>query len=357
MAMIALAVAAAASAVAAGYGAYESGQAGKRAGRAQGAANAIARRQMELSEEQERASLAPTTNARGDVTEYIPGVGWREKPSELTQTLLARSDAEEARRGAEDLPRARMQREDQFRAQQAERGLANATLARANEGTRSLADVEADAVRTGVARAMAGPQQAERDAVITALRQGTGAENTLINNARGRGQDTRVVLEEARANAPRALADADSARLTDSTNRYAALMSRAFAPDNVAFSPSTLADTLSGLRSKGQQTAAYGMAGARSFNKPENFNTDTTYGAQASSALAGLERLYNNKAMQKWLGYGDHAPKTTQFEVTPGGASQVYASPALVDQLYANNTAATYASTTPSYTVGTSGVW
>lgn len=325
-----LAAAAVVSAAAAAYGAYESGQASQRAGVAQRNALAVQRRQMDLSEQQQAATLAPTTNARGDRTSYTPGVGWVEDASPLTRALMGASDQEELLRLTQDLPRARMNREAMFRGQQDDRGLATALLARTNEGARNLADIEAGQIREGTARQVAEPQRRDSALFINALRQGSGATDLVRQSQDGNQSSTRLVLEQARNAAPRMLADNESARLNDGLNRYGTLMQRATANPDIPFTPNTLADTLTTSRMSQQRMAPYGLGMAGANLKPVGeFATGTSYGNQASQVAAAMRGLYNNQAMQEYFKYGNFAPGSS-----PLSAPTAPSNAALADKLY-----------------------
>lgn len=327
---MALAVAGLASAAAAAYGAYSSSKTAAAARQQNALAQAVQRRQMELSEDQQRASLAPTTNARGDRSEYIPGVGWVETASPLTRAIQSRSDNEEARRLAQDMPRQAAQREVAYAVQQRDRGLANASLARSNIGTRSLADTEADAVRGGVAQAVAGRKQIGNAALLTALRSGTGAQDFLAAQGRNGQADTRVALEQARSAAPGQYAAGENGRVDQGLNRYQNLMGRALAPDqSVPFQPSQLADNLAALRQKQQGTAAYGMASAMNIKPASVTPVDNevgkriaAFGDAAGMGISSIDKLMGGNGSGRtaynsakgWFGGGaSAAPQPTAY--------------------------------------------
>lgn len=288
-----LAAAGIAAAGAAAYGAYETGQASKRAGVAQRNALAVQKRQQELSEEQQRAALAPTTNARGDRTEYIPGVGWVETPSATTKGLMAASDAEERQRLANDLPQQRAVRDANYRQQIADRGLAGALFARLNEGRRTVEDTEAGQVREGVARMVAGPQQTDNALFTAALRQGSGGVDALRSAQSGNGNSTRAIIEAARNNAPTMQAQSEGARLDPAMARYNLMMNRGTAPADVQFNPTNAGDALGASRMSQQRSAPYGLAMAGANLKPVGeFNTGTNYGQMAGGIVTSLENAY-----------------------------------------------------------------
>lgn len=297
MAMTIMAVSALASAAAAGYGAYSADKAQGNAATMNAAALDQQRRQQRLQEEAAARTREGGIDARGNRTRYVPGQGMVEEASPLTRTLMGRSDQEEALRLSQDLPRQRMQREALFKQQQDERGLANSILARANVGTRSLADQEADATRLNVARAVSGPQQAERDAVITALRQGTGAEASQIAARRGARDNTRVALEEARSGAPRAFADADSARLNDAYNRYGQTMARALAVDNMPFVPNDAGDKLLAARMAQEKAAGTNLYYAANMVDPLKLQDDS------GTQLARIQGALNSASGAAGLGF------------------------------------------------------
>jgi peptide deformylase len=76
---IAMLLSAGSSAAGVGLGALQAGQ----AQRAANVQNDLAMRQFyinrRIAQQQEEMARAGTRNARGDVTEYVPGVGWVER--------------------------------------------------------------------------------------------------------------------------------------------------------------------------------------------------------------------------------------------------------------------------------------
>jgi hypothetical protein len=291
--MALLAAAAVASAAAGAYGAYTASKSAA-AARKQNQQNIdIAKRQQQLSEEMQESSLAPTRDARGNVTRYIPGVGWVEEPTALTRALMLGSDAEEQRRLQEDLPRQRMQRENMFSQQQHERGLAGAMLARMGTGERTMQDIEADNIRVGAAQVNANTQQQNRDAVITALRQGTSADDVLASNGRNNASNLRLVLEQARAGTPSQYHNAESERLNDATQRYMSMVGHAYAPDTLPFAPNTLADTLATRTLSQQKTSPYALAHAMNLRPAQISPVDDQVATRIQSGINGIMGAYD----------------------------------------------------------------
>lgn len=289
-----MAAAGLAAAAASAYGAYSANKNAQAAATQNANALAVQRRQMELSALQQEAALAGTTNARGDRTRYVPGVGWVEEVSPLTRALMVRSDQEEAARLAEDLPRQRMLREAGFSQQMADRGLATALLGRMNEGKRSLADVQAGNVRSNVAQLMAGPQNTRNAAIMSALRQGTGAQSVVEATGRRGLADTRAALEASYNSAPTDYANAESARTNDSLTRYNMLMSRAMAPDGVAFNPNALADALSNSRARQQMVAPQALGAAGNIQAAKVLAENDNVATRIASAAKGLSGVGQN---------------------------------------------------------------
>jgi hypothetical protein len=285
------AAAVAASAASAGAGIMSANASSKAAKDQNRLARENFERQQGMSDAQLAMAKAPTTDARGNRSEYIEGQGWVETPSAITRTLMARSDQEEALRNAQDQPRARRTREALAASQARERGLANTLLARSNIGTRSLDDVRASDIRVGIADAAAAPRAVSNAATLTALRQGTGAQETLAQLGRQNIQDRRNVLARADANAPAQFAQSEEQRLTGPLNRYNMLMGRGTANAELPFVPNTLAETLTAARSKQQAIAPQAIGSAMNTQAPKIAIEDDMLAQRLGSAAGTLKYL------------------------------------------------------------------
>lgn len=193
---------------------------------------------------QEDLAKAGTTDARGNVTEFVQGVGWVTRPTDATRSMISASDTEQRLRLAQDMTRGRMQRENTFARQQQEGARADAILSGIDVGGETLDDLRGALIARNVARAVSGPNAMRSNVGTTALRQGSGAEAALAAANRGAVADTRTALAEARLDAAPTLAERRSARVNPVLNQYNMLASRATAPDNVAFNPTSLDEGL-----------------------------------------------------------------------------------------------------------------
>jgi len=193
---------------------------------------------------QEDMAKASTVDARGNTTEFVPGVGWITRTTEPTRNLIAGSDNEQRLRLSQDMTRGRMQRENNFARQQQEGADANALLSGLNVGGETLDELRNTLIERNVARAMSGNNAAKASIGTTALRQGTGGEAALAQLGRNGIADTRTALAEARAEANPAFAERRSARVNPTLNQYNILASRASAPDGVPFNPTSLDEGL-----------------------------------------------------------------------------------------------------------------
>lgn len=302
------------------YGAYEQGQASRRNAKLQRAQqqlqflNYLENRRLRML--QEDMAKAGTVDARGNVTEFVPGVGWVTRPSEATRTAINASDTEQRLRLAQDMTRARMQRENTFNRQLQEGAQANAILAGLDVGGETLDDLRGALIERNVARAVSGPNAMRSNVGTTALRQGTGAEAALAAANRGAVADTRTALAEARFDAAPMLAERRSARVNPILNQYNLLASRATAPDNVAFNPTSLdeglAKTLAARANQDTRGLSYAMQNVR----PPSGTIDDMTGAAYANFGRALSGLAQDKKL--WEGIGNLGSSGSYFNPYSG---------------------------------------
>jgi hypothetical protein len=294
------------SAAAAAYGAYSQNQAA-------GANARLSRQQQQmqfmnylenrkLRQLQEEMAKASTVDARGNVTEFVPGVGWITRPTETTRNLIGASDAEQRLRLAQDMTRGRMQRENNFARQQQEGADANAVLSGLNVGGETLDELRNTLIERNVARAMSGNNAAKASIGTTALRQGTGGEAALAQLGRNSIADTRTALAEARADANPSFAERRSARVNPILNQYNILASRATAPEGTPFNPTSLDEGLARTLAQRSNQDTRGLSYAMQNVRPpsggiEDFRPAAIYGGAKSLG----EELRNEKL---WAGVG-----------------------------------------------------
>jgi hypothetical protein len=250
--------------------------------------------QQRLARLQEQMATAGNTDARGNVTEYVPGVGWVSRPTAETQGIIRASDNEERLRLTTDAVRGRMQREGNFTRQLNEGAAADATLASQDVGQQSLPSLRSAMIERGVAGAMSGANDMRRRIGLVGIRSGTGQQRAIAQLGRQGMQDTRTAIAEARLNAPSEYVERRAARVGNNLNQYGALASRATAPDGVAFAPQQITAGLdASMRSRGN-TVAQALGSAMSVDAPRVGSTEDRTPVALDSLgqyLAGLSRM------------------------------------------------------------------
>lgn len=254
--------------------------------------------QRRMAMRNNEVATAPTRDARGNVIEYIEGVGWVERPTDRTRALIAASDNEEARRLREDAPRSRMRRQNTFQRQLREGLDADAQMARASLTERSPEQVRAAMLRAGVAQAAAAPNAVRNAVNMNALRQGSGGETAIAELGRANMADRRSVIASADANSPAAFDDAENSRLTGPMQRYGMLAGRATAGDDVPFAPTSLADTMMASRGRQQSVAPQAMAQSANLRAPTFSAVDDRLGLRIGSGSAALEGFFDSPAVR-----------------------------------------------------------
>ncbi len=265
---IAMLASAASSAAGVGMGVMNAQQ-GAAASRVQ---NDIAMRrfyqQQRLAALQEEMATASTRNARGDVTEYVPGVGWVERPSDTTRGLTTASDQEARLRLTQDLPRDRRLREADAPRKYNEGALADATLGGMNEGQQSVEDLRSALISAGVARATGGNEDMRKRIGLVSLRSGTGGQEALAKLGRQGMADTRTAIADAKLEAPSEFNNRRNARVNPRLNQYMSLVSRASSPSGVQFQPTNLDERLSDTTRSRSNMAPQSLGSAMSLDAP-----------------------------------------------------------------------------------------
>lgn len=307
----ALLAAGAAGSLAGGVGGLMNASSGAGAARAQ---NDVAFRnyymQQRLAQLQEEMARAGTTNARGDRTEYVPGVGWVERPTEQTRGIIAASDNEERRRLTEDATRGRLRREDNYTRQVRDGQDADAIMGGMRTGEQTPDDLRAAMIEAGVARAVSGSNDMRRRIGMVSLRSGTGGEQALAQIGRNAMDDTRTAIADARLNAPSEFQSRRNERVNPRINQYQTLVSRASAPDDVQFQPTTLDEGLGQTLRGRMNMAPQGIGSAMSVSAPNvQYREDRTPVAMDSLGqyLVGLNRMGTRNG---WWEGGGGKPQT-----------------------------------------------
>jgi len=217
---------------------------GNAAARAQEGANNIALlnwlQNRENANFQRQLATAGQVDARGNRTEFVPGVGFVSTPSTFTRGMQDVADAEAITGYAVDQPRARNEALQAY-LRRLNAG-ADADAARAGRfiGRQSIPDVQSRAIELGFAEADSGADALRNTIGINAIRSGTGGEQALAASARNAIADRRTALARARAQAPGATVAARDAQSTMAENAIAAPMRRASGQTSVNLRPGTL---------------------------------------------------------------------------------------------------------------------
>lgn len=250
--------------------------------------------QQRLARLQEEMATAGSTNARGDRTEYVPGVGWVERPTEQTRGIIAASDNEERRRLTEDATRGRLRREDNYTRQVRDGQDADAIMGGIRTGQQTPDDLRAAMIEAGVARAVSGGDDMRKRIGLVSLRQGTGGQEALARIGRNAMGDTRTAIADARLNAPAEYQERRSARVNPRLNQYQALVSRASAPDDVQFQPTNLDEGLGQTLRSRMNMAPQGIGSAMNVDTPRIGSTENRTPVALDSLgqyLVGLNRM------------------------------------------------------------------
>jgi hypothetical protein len=291
--------------------------------------------QQRLARQQYELATSGTTNARGDRTRYVPGVGWVEELSDESQVMQGLSDTETRRRLAEDMPRSRFGREMNFDTRLQEREAADTKLRQFQEVQgRSPAAIEAAMLEQNMANAQ-DPIDATRQQVqMNALRGNSGASDILAALSERGAQGTRSAIAQARADAPTAALEENAGRQNNTLNQYNTLATRASNIDDVAFQPENLPNELASrgqIQANNAPRAIEGASSAtyrgsaplvdaptfRSWNSP---SIDYSGGPNTGMALAAAgqtgENLYNAFADRQ-----ASKPKNWKANATGSGGS------------------------------------
>lgn len=215
-----------------------------------------------LAREYQQMAQAGNTNARGDRTEYIPGVGWVTTPSDATAGLISATDAEQRarltgdsairRRGLQDNESRRMQEgqaADVFMQQLMQQpdysvqSLRDELLNRATTDTNKAFDRTADRVGTQALRSGASNAGEIMQSLNNQRADAVRSAGANVNN------DARQLFEQL-----------ETARTGRAGNLYNLLASRASNFENTPFQPSNVNDALQSQQA-GQRGNALGMAG------------------------------------------------------------------------------------------------
>jgi hypothetical protein len=224
--------------------------------------------QQRLASLQEEMARAGSVNARGDKTEYVPGVGWVTRQSAQTDALIKSSDQEQRLRNTTDASRSRMRRENTFGRQANEGQQADAILGGINTGQQTPADLRAAMIEANVAKAVSGGDDMRKRIGMVSLRSGSGGQQALADISRNNMMDTRSAIADANLNAPDEYNARRSARVNPRLNQYNMLAERATNADDVSFQPTTLEEGLTASARSRANMAPQSIGSAMNVDAP-----------------------------------------------------------------------------------------
>ena len=265
--------------------------------------------QRQAARSQDELARAGVVNARGDRTEYVPGIGWVERPAESTRALIGLGDNEERLRMAADAPRGRMQREDAAARMRREGQLADEMLAGMNVGSETLDGLRAALMERNLARAASGADDMRRRIGLQGLRTGQISAPMLASLARNQMLDRRTAMAEANVDAPEEFQARRANRIGPRLNQYNALAGRVGAPDAAAQPPPQIAESLTALLRNRTGVSAPGMTRIDSIAAPEFRSTENRVPVALDSLGQFLRSAGRDGQGSNWWGLFGAAKK------------------------------------------------
>lgn len=217
--------------------------------------------QQLLAREYQQMAQAGSTNARGDRTEYIPGVGWVTTPSDATKQITSASDAEQRARLTSDSVMRRRGMQDNESRRLEEGQVADTFLS----ALRQPADYSVQSLRDELLNRITTDTNAAYDRTADrmstqALRSGASNAGDIMSSLnKQRANDLRSAGAGVNNNARQMYQQLESARTGNAGNLYNLLAARATNGENVSFTPSNLNDTLQNQQAA-QRSNALGSA-------------------------------------------------------------------------------------------------
>lgn len=254
--------------------------------------------QQLLAREYQQMAQAGNTNARGDRTEYIPGVGWVTTPSDATAGLISASDAEQRARLTSDsvIRRRGLQENESRRMQEGQAAdvFLQQLMQQPDYSVQSLRDELLNRVTTDTNKAF--DRTADRIGT-QALRSGASNAGDIMRSLNAQRADAvRSAGAGVNNDARQLFEQLETARTGRAGNLYNLLASRASNFEDVPFQPSNVNDSLQASQA-GQRGNALGMAGTvmsgmsapggRVQNIDPNFSTANFIGG-AGSNIGGM---------------------------------------------------------------------
>jgi phage gpG-like protein len=258
--------------------------------------------QRQIAARQQEMAQAGTRDARGDVTEYVPGVGWVSRPTDTTRGIISASDNEERTRLTRDAIQQRLQRGNQFDRQLREGADADVQRTDAGVGRQTLDDIRGTLIARNAARANSGRLNAASTVGIRSLQGASGAD-AIREMSRTAAPDLRTAITEAEADANPEFEARRAGREGNSLNRYNVLAGRATAPVGQQSAVTDIDNNLSSLLANRSYAGTMGMQGVGRGMTPFEVKSMPTsnYGLDISNLATGLSKGIQSAGENKWL--------------------------------------------------------
>jgi len=256
--------------------------------------------QRQIAAQQQEMARAGTRDARGDVTEYVPGVGWISRPTEVTRGIISASDGEERQRLTRDAIQQRMQRGNQFDRQLREGADADVQRTDAGVGRQTLDDIRGKLIARNAARANSGRLNAASTIGIRSL-QGAGGADAIREMSRTAAPDLRTAITEAEADSNPEFEARRTGREGNSLNRYNVLAGRATTPIGQQSAMTDIDNNLSSLLANRSYAGTMGMQGVgRGLVAPE-VKSGGSSGLDISNLANALQGGVKSASENAWL--------------------------------------------------------
>jgi len=278
----------------------------------------MAQRQLDAQRvaagQQYELATAGSRNARGDTSQYIPGVGWVETLSQQSRALQGASDAETMQRLTTDQARSREGRGMNFDARMLTRGAADTALRQYQGQTpRSQSAIEAAMIARNVAQARDPVTSAQNQVNLQALRSGTGAGETLAALSRQGAAGTNSAIADARLNAPQAAQEESAAASGNRLNQFNTLSANASNIDDVPFEAQNIPDVLAARASRQALYAPSGAEGA-SRSLARGFDPTISHAGSGGLDFGSMLGAFGQSAANLYKASGFDTNRTNQSQ-------------------------------------------
>jgi hypothetical protein len=255
--------------------------------------------QRQMAQEQMQLAKAGSVDARGNTTQFIPGVGWVSTPSDATRSIISASDGEERQQLTGDAIRRRLGSERNSTRSMAEGSAADSILAQVTTPYQETQnDVRSRLIARGVARAGSGPSAMRNRIGMQTLRQGGlggGQTNALARITRDAQDTRRTAIADANYSAPTEASARTAATQGDLVNRYAALAQGARSQIGSPTQPSQIGSSLSEQLAARAKGAAYGSNTSGYISSPRVGSTETRTPVALDSLGAMLTQMARSR--------------------------------------------------------------